>query len=68
MPYNARLPQTHFNPHGGVDLDALAERLDQHDADVEAVGLDFDAENDNDTPPERRNLERRKPKAIARFA
>jgi hypothetical protein len=65
MSNKARMSQTRFNPHGGVDLDMIAERLDEHDADVEAAGLDF---NDDDMPPDRRDIGRRAPKAVTRFA
>lgn len=61
MSNRARLSQTPFTPRGGVDLDSIAERLDQHDSDIEAVGLDFDA------PPEDRSVRRMPARNVARF-
>lgn len=61
MSNRARLSQTPFTPRGGVDLDSIAERLDQHDSDIEAVGLDFDS------PPDHRSVLRVPARNVARF-
>lgn len=42
MTNRARLSETVFNPEGGVDLDAIAERVGQRESDIEAAGLDFE--------------------------
>lgn len=41
MTNRARLSETAFNPDGGVDLDAIAERVGQRESDIEAAGLEF---------------------------
>jgi hypothetical protein len=53
MTNRARLSDTEFNPEGGVDLDAIAERVGQRESDIEAAGLNFE-----DTEQPRRGVGR----------
>lgn len=63
MSNRARLSQTPFTPRGGVDLDSIAERIDETDSYIETAGLDFE------NPPENRNEARRAPsRNVARFS
>jgi hypothetical protein len=57
----ARVSETRFNPNGGIDLDAIAERFDERNSGIEAAELDFD------NPPQSRK-ETRMPKRVAQFS
>jgi hypothetical protein len=62
MSNKARLSETSLNPRarGGIDLDAIAERVAERDQDFDTPELDFDA------PPDTRKP-KHAPKRVAQF-
>jgi hypothetical protein len=56
MSRKARLSQTSFNPHAGVDLDAVAERCDEQGSGADFEELTFDEPRESRTPRKRTGI------------